>query len=106
MEKIQINRKGQIVNGHHRFFALIEAGKLPDFEIKDDELDYDLDIAGQLLSGDSENTIEEMVELIRNHPDENEIIDYIDGVNPWKNVEFCFTAKQFMFEISKPNRVV
>lgn len=52
--------------------------------------------AGQLLSADADNDIETMVELIKNNPDQNQLIDFIDGVDVWQKVEFEFTCKKFL----------
>ncbi len=58
-------------------------------------------IAGGFLSADADNDIETMVELIKNSPDQNQLIDYVDGVDVWEKVEFEFTCKEFIKLISK-----
>ena len=40
-----------------------------------------------------------MVDLIKNNPDQNQLIDYIDGVDVWEKVEFEFTCKEFIENI-------
>ena len=57
-----------------------------------------IDKASELLTGDSD--IKEQIKLIEACEDENEIIDYIEGVTVWEKVEFSFTAKQFLEYIS------
>ena len=57
--------------------------------------------AGELLSAGAENDIPTMVNLIKNNPDQNQLIDYIDGVDVWEKVEFEFTCKEFIELISK-----
>ena len=51
--------------------------------------------SGLLLSFNDDDELEFMVRAIINHENENELIDYIDGVCVWEKVEYCFTAKQF-----------
>lgn len=57
--------------------------------------------AGELLSAGAENDIPTMVKLIKNNPDQNQLIDYIDGVDVWEKIEFQFTCKEFINLISK-----
>lgn len=57
--------------------------------------------AGLLLSANAENDIETMVNLIKNNPDQNQLIDYIDGVDVWEKIEFKFTCEEFLKQISK-----
>ena len=58
-------------------------------------------IAGGYLSAGAENDIPTMVDLIKNNPDQNQLIDYVDGVDVWEKVEFEFTCKEFIELISK-----
>jgi hypothetical protein len=57
--------------------------------------------AGGFLSAGAENDIPTMVKLIYDNPDQNELIDYVDGVDVWEKVEFEFTCKEFIKLISK-----
>lgn len=52
--------------------------------------------AGEYLSANAENDIPTMVNLIKNNPDQNQLIDYIDGVDVWEKVEFEFTCVEFL----------
>ncbi len=54
--------------------------------------------AGQFLSATGDE-LKAMVKLIEDCEDENEMIDYIEGVDVWEKVEFSFTVKQFLEEI-------
>ena len=58
-----------------------------------------IDKAEQFLAYDNEVSTAEMIELIDKCEDENEIIDYIDGVSVWEKVEFSFTCEQFLEQI-------
>lgn len=49
---------------------------------------------------DGEAELISMVKAIINHEDENEMIDYVDGVQVWEKVELEFTCKQFCQEIN------
>jgi hypothetical protein len=53
-------------------------------------------IAGSYLSAGAENDVETMVELIKNNADQNQLIDYVDGVDVWEKVEFEFTCNAFL----------
>jgi hypothetical protein len=55
--------------------------------------------ASELLAYDSEISTEEMIKRIVKCKDENEIIDYIDGVDVWEKVEYSFTCEQFLEQI-------
>ena len=57
-----------------------------------------IELASHYLS-DGDLTVEQMVEAIYNHEDENELIDYVDGVVVWEKVEYSFTCEQFIQEI-------
>jgi len=58
-------------------------------------------IAGEYLSANAENDIPTMVKLIKENPNQNQLIDYVDGVDVWEKVEFEFTCKEFLKLISK-----
>ena len=58
-------------------------------------------IAGGYLSAGAENDIPTMVKLIKENPNQNQLIDYVDGVDVWEKVEFEFTCKEFLKLISK-----
>ena len=62
---------------------------------------HEIKRAGDFLSANAENDIPTMVNLIKNNPDQNQLIDYIDGVDVWEKVEFEFTCKEFIELISK-----
>lgn len=53
-------------------------------------------IAESLLCGDTEYTIVEQVKFIREHEDQTDLIDYVEGVTVWEKVEFSFTCKGFL----------
>jgi len=52
---------------------------------------------------DDSLSVEEMVQLIAENEDENEIIDYIEGVIVWEKIEYSFTAEQFCEHIGFTN---
>jgi hypothetical protein len=56
--------------------------------------------AKHYLFAHSDEEIREMVRKIYEYEDENEIIDYIDGVDVWEKVQFSFTCEQFINQIS------
>lgn len=56
--------------------------------------------AREILVADTDEEILEMISLIEKHPDEHEIIDYIDGVVTWENLNCDFTCKKFCLYIS------
>ena len=45
---------------------------------------------------DGDLSTAEMVETIRNHPDQNEMIDYVDGVVVWQPLKNSFTCAAFL----------
>jgi hypothetical protein len=45
--------------------------------------------------------VRKMVELIKKNKNQDELIDYIDGVQVWQKIEFQFTCKEFIELISK-----
>ena len=49
--------------------------------------------AKNILSGDN---VENQVERIIDHPNRDEMIDYIDGVQPSEDYEYFFTVKEFI----------
>lgn len=55
-------------------------------------------LAEAYLSG-NHNT-EDVIKAIINHKDKNDLIDYVDGVEVWQKVEFCFTCKDFLEAIN------
>ena len=61
-----------------------------------------IDNARQFLVTDSDQEIQEMIDLIEANPDENQEIDYVEGVEVWEKVHYSFTCKSFMFEITPP----
>lgn len=69
---------------------------------KKTKLQLAIEKAGEYLVPDGGTQVEDMVKLIVNNPDENEIIDYIDGVTVWEKVEYSFTVKQFIELIDYP----
>jgi hypothetical protein len=52
--------------------------------------------AGQLLSAETDEEIVEMINIIKDTPEQETIIDYIDGVNVWQKVEYEFNCKEFL----------
>jgi uncharacterized protein YpbB len=57
--------------------------------------------AGNYLSVNSDKEIKNMVKSIINNPNQNELIDYVEGVQVWEKIEFEFTCKEFIKLISK-----
>ena len=55
--------------------------------------------AAHYLCAADDDELRKMVEIIYNHEDEDEIIDYLDDVIVWEKVEFSFTCKQFIEQI-------
>ena len=55
-----------------------------------------LDKAGELLSFDTHEELVAMIKAIADNEDENEIIDYVEGVTVWEKVQFSFTCEQFL----------
>lgn len=70
---------------------------------KPTERDKMIEKASHLLSASDDDELVEMIKLIAENEDENEIIDYIDGVTAWEKVEYSFTCEQFCFEIGFSN---
>ena len=59
-----------------------------------------VDNARHYLVADTDEEIREMIRLIYDYEDENEVIDYIDGVLVWEKVTNSFTCGQFIEHIS------
>ena len=52
--------------------------------------------AGQLILNSEELTMLELIELIRKHPDGDDLIDHVhDEVTPWQPLEFSLTCNEF-----------
>lgn len=67
----------------------------------DEDKEYErIKSAREILVADTDEEILEMISLIEKHPDEHEIIDYIDGVVTWENLNCDFTCKKFCLYIS------
>lgn len=51
--------------------------------------------AGQILSADTDEEIQVMVDILRKAltVDPKQTIDYIDGITTWENVEYSFTVE-------------
>lgn len=64
--------------------------------LKTDKKQLRLEKASSFLAGDAEKTTAQMVKLIEKHSDQNDLIDYIDGVEVCEAVESTFTCKQFL----------
>ncbi len=60
---------------------------------EDNEIAYEK--AGSYLS-DGEISLEEMVEAIAKHSDQNDLIDNVEGVVVWFKVENRFTCDEFL----------
>ena len=60
------------------------------------EIDRKVKVAGHFLCSDTEHTIAEQIKLIREHEDQTDLIDYVEGVTVWEKVEFSFTCKGFL----------
>ena len=48
---------------------------------------------------DGDLTILEQVEAIANHENEDDLIDYVDGVVVWEKVEYSYTCDKFLSDI-------
>jgi len=57
-----------------------------------------IELASHYLS-DGDLTTEEMVKAIYNHPNEDDLIDNVEGVVVWQKVEYSFTCDEFLKEI-------
>jgi hypothetical protein len=58
-----------------------------------------LEKAGIYLSVDDEDDLIYMVKQIVAHENQDELIDYIDGVVVWEKMELEFTCKEFLEQI-------
>lgn len=54
-----------------------------------------------LSCDDGDSGITKMIESIKNHPNQNELIDYVDGVDVWEKLEHELTCKEFINLISE-----
>lgn len=63
--------------------------------LDEDKLYEKIKSAREILVADTDEEILEMISLIENHPDENENIDYIDGVVTWEKLNYDYTCKKF-----------
>lgn len=52
--------------------------------------------AGDLLSASADLSISEMVQLIIDHPNQEDYIDSVEGVEVWQDAEYTFTCKEFL----------
>lgn len=57
-----------------------------------------IELAGNFLSG-FHSEIFPMIEAIVAHEDQNELIDYVNGVVVWENVEFSMSCTAFLLAI-------
>lgn len=56
-----------------------------------------LDSVNKVISYCEEgNTIEMVIDLIKNHPDKNDIIDYLGGFSVCEQFEYVFTCNEFL----------
>jgi hypothetical protein len=55
--------------------------------------------AGEILSCDNDKGIIRMIKAISQHENENDLIDYVDGVVVWEKLELEFTCKEFLYAI-------
>lgn len=55
-------------------------------------------LAEQFLAGDGDT--EQAIQAIINHPEDNDLIDNVDGVSVWEKVEYSFTCEQFLEQIN------
>jgi hypothetical protein len=55
--------------------------------------------AEHYLCDSDELTIEQQIEAIENHEDQNDLIDNVEGVIVWDKVEYSFTCEDFLSEI-------
>lgn len=60
--------------------------------------DKELKIARKYLSG-NDIEVKKMIELIKNHPVKNDLIDHIDDVYPAEVFEYTFTVETFLMII-------
>ena len=54
-----------------------------------------------LSSDDGDDGITKMIESIKNHPNQDDLIDYIDDVYVWEKLEYSLTCKEFINLISE-----
>lgn len=57
--------------------------------------------AGMILSADGDEDLENQLNLIRNHPNRDEMIDYINGVSPCETQEYNYSVKNFLEAIGE-----
>jgi hypothetical protein len=55
--------------------------------------------AEHYLCNSDDLTIEEQIQAIENHKDQNDLIDNVDGVIVWDKVEYSFSCEDFLSEI-------
>lgn len=66
-------------------------------EMSEDEV---IEKASHLLS-DGELSIEEMIEAISNHENQDDYIDNVEGVVVWEKVSNAYTCYEFLDEIGR-----
>ena len=59
--------------------------------------------AGKFLADDN---VEEQLNIIMNHPDENDVLDWVDGVCICEAFETSFTVRSFMEMMPSPARLL
>lgn len=65
------------------------------------ERDKAIELAGHYLcESDDDLSIEQMIEAIANHEDQDAMIDNVEGVIVWEKVEYSFTCEDFLSEIN------
>jgi len=57
--------------------------------------EIEVEKAGEYLLVD-DMTLEDQIQTIKNHPDQSDLIDHVDGVDVWEAVEFRFSCKDFL----------
>ena len=55
--------------------------------------------AEHYLCNSDDLTIEQQIQAIENHEDQNDLIDNVDGVIVWDKVEYSFSCEDFLSEI-------
>ena len=59
-----------------------------------------INTASHYLSHSDSLTTQQQVEAIANHPNDDDFIDDVEGVEVWQKIEYCYTCKQFLKEIN------
>lgn len=107
-EKIAIAIKNYIINLAINDELPMDLNDLNEYALEEviksqlpTEQEEAIKLAENYLYSDEENNISiaDMVKLISEHSNQDELIDYVDGVQVWQKIELEFTCKEFLKEI-------